>query len=89
VSDLGRGLFSFEFPAQIETSASRERPHIVGFEILHKVADYMVPVKIPKCKYAATILAKIIVDSARGNRRTEIYKFPFPRSMLKAYKLVR
>jgi hypothetical protein len=24
VSDLGRGLFSFEFPAQIETSASRE-----------------------------------------------------------------
>ena len=25
VSDLGRGLFSFEFPAQIETSASRER----------------------------------------------------------------
>ena len=25
VSDLGRGLFSFEFPAQIETSASKER----------------------------------------------------------------
>ena len=24
VSDLGRGLFSFEFPAQKETSASRE-----------------------------------------------------------------
>jgi hypothetical protein len=28
VSDLGRGLFSFEFPAQIETSASREVTHI-------------------------------------------------------------
>jgi hypothetical protein len=27
VSDLGRGLFSFEFPAQIETSASRESVH--------------------------------------------------------------
>ena len=28
VSDLGRRLFSFEFPAQIETSASREVYHL-------------------------------------------------------------
>ena len=39
VSDLGRGLFSFEFPAQIETSASRE--HRIALEkqhiTLHKI----------------------------------------------------
>jgi hypothetical protein len=29
VSDLGRGLFSFEFPAQIETSASREKTPMI------------------------------------------------------------
>ena len=33
VSDLGRGLFSFEFPAQIETSASREPRTITPAEV--------------------------------------------------------
>ena len=34
VSDLGRGLFSFEFPAQIETSASRE-----GMQLPEKIRE--------------------------------------------------
>jgi hypothetical protein len=36
VSDRGRGLFSFEFPAQIETSASREHNIIIVLTIIEK-----------------------------------------------------
>ena len=36
VSDLGRGLFSFEFPAQIETSASRE----MYYQLRHKYITF-------------------------------------------------
>jgi hypothetical protein len=59
VSDLGRGLFSFEFPAQIETSASREESAV------RKACWYYF---LPNSKRAVSIM------SLYGHRRVSFYK---------------
>jgi hypothetical protein len=63
VSDLGRGLFSFKFPAQIETSASREAPLVTPTQILLTFQE----IDSPSFQTMATCLC-VMVGNAEAER---------------------
>jgi hypothetical protein len=65
VSDVGRGLFSFEFPAQIETSASKEfsmqyRFNLNISKIPVKIWQFPYDLLLRKRKYSYTIVTFIL-----------------------------